>query len=192
MSETTRDSKDKRSLSDLGIIYVGGDIDAGTAETVCTEIIDINLNRRVDSIQLIINSPGGSVSAGFAIIDMMGWSRLPVRTTALGMVASTALLIFMAGHRGQRVLTPRVSVLSHRFSWWVMGNHSELVARRKEEDLIHSRILDHYREYTAISDVEELQRTLLCDVDTWLSAEEAVTYGLADIIEGKRAQEASA
>jgi ATP-dependent Clp protease protease subunit len=95
------------------------------------------------------------------------------------------LLVFMAGAKGHRVLTPRVSILSHRYSWWCFGSHSELIARRKEEDLAHRRIVDHYLHHTKIASVEELQRTLLREVDTWLTAEEALRYGVADVIEGR-------
>ena len=173
------------ALKELGIIYVSGTITESTAERVCTEIIEVNASRTVDAIQMIINSPGGSVTDGFAIIDMMAWSALPIRTTGLGMLGSMGLLVFMAGAKGQRVLTPRVSVLSHRYSWWVMGSHSQLIARRKEEDLVHQRIVDHYLSHTTVADVGQLQQTLLRDVDTWLTAEEAVAYGIADVVEGK-------
>ena len=121
------------SLKDRGIIYLSGVIGSGTAERICSEIIEINAGRTVDMIQLLVNSPGGSVPDGFAILDIMEWSTLPIRTTGLGVLGSMALLVFMAGAKGNRVLTPRVSVLSHRYSWWVFGNHSELLARRKEE-----------------------------------------------------------
>lgn len=181
---TEREDKKSRSLEQYGILYLSGDIDAAKSETVCTKIIELNL-RPLDCIQLVLNSPGGSVTDGFAIIDVMEWSRLPVRTTGLGMLASMALLIFMAGAKGHRVLTPRVSILSHRFAWWSFGKHSELLARRKEEDLTHARILDHYRRYTGIGSDEDLQKTLLGDTDTWLSADEAVAYGIADAIENR-------
>jgi ATP-dependent Clp protease protease subunit len=177
--------KSDRSLEDYGVIYLSGSIDQGTSESVCKQIIEINLGRTVDCIQMIINSPGGSVSDGFAVIDMMAWSRLPVRTTGLGMLASMALLIFMAGERGHRVITPRVSILSHRYSWWVMGKHSELIAHRKEEDLVHARIVDHYLRHTSVSSADELHETLLADTDTWCSAEDAVRYGIADVVEGR-------
>jgi len=183
MSEK-KDDRSSRGLEDHGVIYVSGSIDQGTSESVCKQIIEINLTGQVSCIQLIINSPGGSVSDGFAIIDMMGWSRLPVRTTGLGMLASMALLIFMAGAKGQRVITPRVSILSHRYSWWSFGNHSELIAKRKEEDLTHQRILDHYIRHTGLQTAEEVQAHLLRDVDTWLTAEEAVRFGVADVVEG--------
>ena len=183
MSE--RDEKKDRGLDEYGILYVSGEIGGGTSETVCRKIIEMNL-RSLDCIQLIMNSPGGSVHDGFAILDVMEWSRLPVRTTGLGMLASMALLIFMAGAKGHRVITPRVSILSHRFSWWTFGNHSELVARRKEEDLTHARILEHYRTHTRLKTDEEIHKHLLRDVDTWLSASEAVELGIADVIENRR------
>lgn len=175
------------ALKERGIIYISGTIDTGMAERVCSEIIEMNVSRTVDAIQLIVNSPGGSVSDGFAIIDIMDWSQLPIRTTGLGILGSMGLLLFMAGARGHRVITPRVSILSHRFSWWSVGNHSELLAKRKEEDLTHQRILDHYLRHTSVETAERLHQTLLREVDTWLSAEEAVQYGIADVIQRNRA-----
>ncbi len=184
MAEKNGERKE-RSLKDLGVIYVSGAIDSSTAEKVCTEIIELNLGSTTDFIQLIVNSPGGTVPDGFAIIDMMAWSKLPIRTTGLGMLGSMGLLVFMAGTSGHRVLTPRTSVLSHRYSWWSVGNHSELIAKRKEEDLTHARIVDHYLRHTAMKDEDELQAKLLRDVDTWLTAAEAVEFGIADIVEGQ-------
>jgi len=184
VTATKEVKKEQSALEDYGVIYLSGEINEQVSEQVCRSIIEINMTKSVDCIQMIINSQGGSVSDGFAIIDMMTWSRLAVRTTGLGMLASMALLIFMAGQKGHRVITPRVSLLSHRYSWWVRGKHSELIARRKEEDLVHTRIVDHYLRHTKVKTHEELQKTLLCDVDTWLRAEEAVAYGIADIIEG--------
>jgi ATP-dependent Clp protease protease subunit len=176
---------DKKSvLDENGILYVGGSIDDGKAEELCKKIIEYN-TRALDCIQLVINSPGGSVHSGFAVLDVMEWSRLPVYTTGLGMIASMALLIFMAGAKGHRVITSRVSILSHRFAWWSFGTHSELIARRKEEDLTHRRILDHYRQHTKLKTDDEVQAALLRDVDTWLTAEEAVQHGIADLVEAR-------
>ena len=178
------DDKKSRGLDEYGIVYVSGEIDGGKSEHVCRKIIELNM-RPLDCIQLILNSPGGSVHDGFAILDVMEWSRLPIRTTGLGMLASMALLIFMAGSKGQRVLTPRVSLLSHRYAWWNFGKHSELIARRKEEDLTHARILDHYRRHTRIKSDAELQSFLLRETDTWLTAQEALDLGIADTIENQ-------
>ena len=177
--EATKD----RGLKDYGIIYISGAIDDGTSQNVCQEIIEFNISGKVDHIQLIINSTGGSCPAGFAMIDIMEWSRVPIYTTGLGMIASMGLLIFMTGNRGRRVITPRTSILSHRYSAMTLGNHSQLLASRKEQDLEHARIIDHYLRYTGIDTKEELENYLLRDVDTWLTPEEAVKFGIADIVE---------
>ncbi|MFH1024617.1 MAG: ATP-dependent Clp protease proteolytic subunit [Planctomycetota bacterium] len=171
---------------ETGVHYLFGPVDTGKAQAVCEHIIKANVESDVPHIQLIINSPGGSVDAGFAIIDIMEWSRLPVYTTGIGMIASMGLLIFMAGEKGHRVVTPRTSILSHRFSAWAVGNHSELVAGRKEQDLVHCRIVNHYLQHTNLKTEADLTRTILRDVDTWLTLEEAVRHGIADIVQPDR------
>ncbi len=182
MSDKTKDNKE-RGLDDYGIIYISGAITEGTSESVCKEIINCNIKAEVDQIQMIINSPGGSCPAGFAIIDIMEWSRIPIYTTGIGMIASMGLLLFMTARKGRRVITPRTSILSHRFSGLAMGSHSQLLAGRKAEDLEHRRIVDHYLRYSNIKTQEELEQHLLREVDTWLSPEETVQFGLADLIE---------
>ena len=148
---------------------------------MCKEIIEYNISEKLDHIQLIINSPGGSCSAGFAIIDIMEWSRLPIYTTGIGMIASMGLLVFMTGQKGKRVITPRTSILSHRYSAMSWGNHSQLLAGRKQQDLEHQKIIDHYLGYSGINSKEDLEKYLLREVDTWLSPEEAIELGIADI-----------
>ncbi len=186
MATDSDKQKNENGLNDYGIIYISGPINGGTAESVCKEIIEYNIKGEVNQIQMIINSPGGSCPAGFSIIDIMEWSRIPIYTTGIGMIASMGLLIFMTGEKGRRVITPRTSILSHRFSAFNYGNHSQLIAGRKEEDLEHERILQHYLTYSNIKDRAELEKYLLRDVDTWLSPEEALEHGLADRIEKLR------
>jgi ATP-dependent Clp protease protease subunit len=172
--------------AESGIIYLFGGVDEERAASICERIIRANLEGEVPHIQLIINSPGGLLSAGFAIIDIMEWSQIPIYTTGIGMVASMGLLVFMAGEKGRRVVTPRTSVLSHRYSAWAVGTHSDLVATRKEQDLAHNRIVNHYIQHSAVKTEEELNRLLLRDVDTWLTADETVRLGLADIVQKDR------
>lgn len=186
MATDTDKQKKDNGLNDYGIIYISGPITGTTAESVCKEIIEYNIRAEVNQIQMIINSPGGSCPAGFSIIDIMEWSRIPIYTTGIGMIASMGLLIFMTGENGRRVITPRTSILSHRFSAFNYGNHSQLIAGRKEEDLEHERILQHYLTYSSINNKDELEKCLLRDVDTWLTPDEAIQYGLADIVEALR------
>lgn len=182
----TEKEKKENGLDDYGIIYMSGAINSGMAETVCKQIIEYNIKGEVNQIQMVINSPGGSCPAGFSIIDIMEWSRIPIYTTGIGMIASMGLLIFMTGEKGRRVITPRTSILSHRFSAFNYGNHSQLIAGRKEEDLEHERIINHYLAYSSIKDRAELESYLLRDVDTWLTPDEALKHGLADIVEKPR------
>ena len=178
---------ERRTLDEHGIIFVTGEIDVGTAREVGEKIIEFNISQEIDSIQLMISSTGGQCAAGFAIVDLMAWSRLPVFCTGIGMVGSMALAIFMAGEKGHRVVTPRTSILSHRFSALVLGNHSELLAHRREEDLMHRRVLAHYLQHTRLTSEDEVTSRLLRDVDTWLSPEEAVELGIADVVQQDRA-----
>jgi len=175
-------SKNEKDIEDYGIIYLSGSIEEDSSERICTHIIEYNISGKVDYIQMIINSAGGSSSAGFAIIDMMEWSRLPIYTTGIGIIASMGLMIFMAGKMGQRIITPRTSILSHHFSTVTMGNYSQLLSSRKQQDFEHERIINHYLRYTGIKTKEELEQTLLCDVDKWLTPKEALSYKIADAI----------
>lgn len=186
MVDKSNQQQSEKGLDDYGIIYISGPIEAGTAEAVCKQIIEHNIKGGVSQIQMVINSPGGTCAAGFSIIDIMEWSHLPIYTTGIGMIASMGLLVFMTGEKGRRVITPRTSILSHRFSAFNFGNHSQLLANRKEEDLEHERIVQHYLTYSKMRDKAELEKYLLRDVDTWLSPDEAVQCGLADLVEQPR------
>jgi ATP-dependent Clp protease protease subunit len=169
-----------------GIILLNGTVDEEMAERICSRILAYNMEPEVPRIQLIVNSEGGLCTAGFSIVDMMEWSSLPVYTTGLGQVASMGLMIFMAGEKGKRLLTPRTSILSHRHRGGVRGSHGEILAAVREQELNHERIVNHYLRYSTVSTREELEQTLLREVDTWLTPEEAIRYGLADVIEPMR------
>ena len=173
-------------LLENAVIFLSGTIDTNNAERICKEVISLNIEQKHPFIQLIINSAGGYCSAGFAIIDIMEWSKLPIYTTGIGMVASMGLMIFIAGEKGKRILTPRTSILSHRYSGGHSGNHSQIVATRVEEDFMHKRIVTHYTQHSALKTEEELNKHLLRDVDTWMTPEKAVEFGLADIVEVDR------
>ena len=79
-------------------------------------------------------------------------------------------------------------MLSHRYSAMTWGNHSQLLAGRKEQDLEHERIIDHYLRYSKITSKEDLEKYLLRDVDTWLNPQEAIEFGLVDQVEPLKPQ----
>ena len=102
-----------------------------------------------DELTLIINSPGGELTDAFAIVDVMNSSTLPIKTVGLGQICSSGFLIFINGHN--RVLTPNTCVMSHPYSWDMGGQHNELVAARKEQDLMQKRMLNHIIYCTGLS-----------------------------------------
>jgi ATP-dependent Clp protease protease subunit len=135
----------------------------------------------VDHIKLIINSPGGSVDAAFALIDIMRASRIPVQTYGLGMIASAALMIFMAGKKGHRYASPYTSILSHQWSWRSDGKEHELFATQKEFENVKERVIDLYMKSTGLPRAK-IVKYLLPASDVWLTATEAKKYGLIDHI----------
>ena len=135
--------------------------------------------KRQRELLLMICSDGGSVEDAFALIDVMQSSKVPIKTVGLGSVASSGLLIFLAGTPGRRVLTPNTSILSHQFSWGSSGKEHELFATVKEFELCQHRILDHYRRCTGL-DEDLIRKVLLPPQDVYLSAAEALKYQICD------------
>ncbi len=169
---------------DSGIMYFADGFDNKTTQPVINTIIEKNLmpnSQRPKELTLIINSPGGQVHSAFALIDTMKGSAIPVKTVGLGMIASCGLLTFMSGTKGRRVITPNTSILSHQYSWGSVGKEHELFARVKEFELSTARMIDHYRKCTGLSE-KKVRDILLPPEDRWLSAKEAIRYGIADKI----------
>ena len=173
------------TLEDHGILYLTGAITPESSEALARAILLANLKGRHQRLQLIVNSPGGDVGAGFALLDVMEWSAIPIYTVGLGQVASMGLLVLMAGAKGHRVVSPRTSLLSHRMWWLGAGTHAEHMAARREEDRSHERIVDHYLRHTALESRDDVLKHLLRDTDVWLDAEEAVRFGVVDRVEGQ-------
>lgn len=169
-------------LADVGIHILMGEI----IDSSCKDAISFILEKNIDTtktrpkeIRLIINSQGGSVTAAFSLIDVMFGSTIPIVTTGIGQIASCGLLIFMTGNK--RVLTPNTSILSHQYAWGSSGKQHDLIAVRKEQDLIAERIFNHYKICTKMSD--KILQKVLGPSDTWLTAEEAKKYGFCDEIQ---------
>ena len=95
-------------------------------DETCRDLISFIIAKNLEKpkpkyLQLIINSNGGDLNAAFAVIDMMRGSPIPIRTVGLGMIASAAFAMFIAGEKGHRTLTPNTSIMSHQYSWGSFG-----------------------------------------------------------------------
>jgi ATP-dependent Clp protease, protease subunit len=170
-------------LQDAGMYVFMDDVNSESMKPIIEWILVENhvTKKKKKELLLMICSDGGSVSDAFALIDVMRASSIPIKTVGLGSIASCGLLIFMAGHRGHRILTPNTSILSHQYSWGSDGKAHELFSITKEFNLTQARMLEHYKECTGLTE-EEIKVTLLPPSDVWLTAEEALGLGICDYI----------
>ena len=130
-------------------------------------------------LQLIINSGGGDLNAAFAVIDIIRGSPIPIHTIGLGCVASAAFLIFIAGEKGHRTLTPNTSIMSHQYTWGTYGKEHELFSTVKEYELTTERMIKHYKKCTKLKE-KQIRQYLLPPHDVWLSGKEAKKLGICD------------
>ena len=180
--------KQVSNVQEAGYHLIMEDIDTSSCKAAIEFILENNFNNEVKKpkeLNLIICSPGGDLSAAFALIDVMRGSSIPIKTTGLGMIASAGLLIFISGQRGKRLLTPNTSILSHQFSWGSFGKEHELFAAVKEFDLTTKRMIKHYKKSTGLSD-KDIRKYLLPPQDVWLSAPEALKLGICDNVKEMR------
>jgi ATP-dependent Clp protease protease subunit len=128
-------------------------------------------------IKVLINSPGGSADSGFAIYDVLNYSRCPIVTIANGLVASAAIKIFCSGDAGKRVSLPNARFMIHQPSTFARGQASDIDITAKEIVKMRKRYFGLVAEVTG-RDYETVEQD--CMRDFWMSADEAKTYGLVD------------
>ena len=181
----TKDSESELiNLEDHNIYLFMDEFESKTVKPVIEFIMQKNLlpsSKRPKYLTLMINSPGGDLNAAFALIDIMRGSTIPVRTVGIGQIASCGLLTFMSGAKGHRLVTPNTSILSHQWSWGAGGKEHELFSVQREFELTRDRMISHYKKCTNL-DEKTIKKVLLPPHDVWLSAEEAIKYGIADSI----------
>ena len=176
-----------RLLQEAGMYVFMSDVSDESIKPIIEWILVENhvVKKKKKELLLMICSEGGSVEDAFALIDVMNSSSIPIKTVGLGCIASSGLLIFLAGHVGRRVLTPNTSILSHQYSNYHEGKHHELFAIAKEHSLIQQRMLQHYKSCTGLDEATILTK-LLPASDIYLSADEALELGICDYISDLR------
>jgi ATP-dependent Clp protease protease subunit len=156
------------------------DIEDGVVKEAMQWIIESNFSdNRPSVLNLLVCSSGGDLRGAFALIDIMRSSHIPIRTIGLGEISSAGLMIFMAGTKGMRTLTPNTSILSHRFTAGALGKEHELFSIAKEFQLTADRMMAHYRVCTGLPEAK-IKKYLLPPEDIYLSSAEALELGLCD------------
>jgi ATP-dependent Clp protease protease subunit len=170
-----------QALQDHGMCLLMGPISDDTVRPVVEWILHETVVRKKKhrELLLMICSDGGDMASAFALIDVMRSSPVPIKTVGLGTIASAGLMIFIAGAKNRRVLTPNTSIMSHQFSWGASGKMHELFGTIREFELTHRRMIDLYRECTGL-DEDRIRAILLPPQDVYLSAIEALEHGICD------------
>ena len=117
----------------------------------------------------------------FALIDIMKQSNYPIRTIGIGSIVSAAFLIFSCGTKGERIIAKNTSIMCHQYSGGVYGKHHDIQANMKEMELTNKRMEDILVEVTGL-DAKTIRTKLLPPSDVWMTPEELIKYGVADII----------
>lgn len=173
----------EKSLNDHGVFLFSGEVNDMTCDDAIRFILEANLDKECkwNHMTMLINSPGGYCSDGFALIDTMLGSRIPIHTVGLGMIASMGLQIFLTGKKGTRTLTPNCMILSHQYTGGSFGKEHELIASQKEFGILSEIIMRHYKRMTGMTE-KEVRQYLLPPEDMWLTAKEAKKHGICDIV----------
>ena len=167
-----------RLLNDR-IIMLCEEVNDTTASLVVAQLLYLEGQDPDKDIQLYINSPGGSVTAGMAIYDTMQYIKCDVSTICIGMAASMGAFLLASGAKGKRIALPNAEIMIHQPSAGTQGQITDMAIHLKRLEIIKKRMNAILAGNTGKT-VEEI--TAACERDNFMSAEEAQAYGLVDKI----------
>jgi ATP-dependent Clp protease protease subunit len=159
------------------IIFLGSDVRDDNANAICAQMLLLAAEDPKKDIWLYINSPGGSVTAGMAIFDVMQWVPNDVATVAMGMAASMGQFLLSAGTPGKRYATPHARVMMHQPSGGIGGTASDIKIQAEQLLHIKKQMAQLIAQHTGQT-VEQIEAD--SDRDRWFTAEEAKEYGFVD------------
>ncbi len=159
------------------ILFIGGPIDDHTANLVVAQLLFLSAEDAKKDIQLYINSPGGSVTAGLAILDTMNFIKPDVSTVCVGMAASMASVLLSAGKKGKRFILPNSEVMIHQPMGGVEGQATDIDITAKHILSIRDRLNKILAKNTGKS-VTQIEKDV--DRDFFMTANEAKKYGIVD------------
>ncbi len=161
------------------IIMLSGEIDDATANTVVAQLIYLEGKDPDKDVCLYINSPGGSVSAGLAIYDTMNYIKCDVSTICIGLAASMGAFLLSSGAKGKRYSLPNSEIMIHQPLGGARGQASDIKIQA-EQILKTKQKLNKILSLNTGKSIEQIEKDT--DRDNYLSAEEALEYGIIDKI----------
>ena len=166
------------------IIFLAGTITDSVANLVIAQILFLASKDAKKDIKLYINSPGGSVTAGLAIYDTMQYVSCDISTICIGMAASMGATLLTAGEKGKRFALPNSEILLHQVAGGIKGQAADIEIEAKQILKIKGKLNEILAEHTG-QPIKKVEKDT--DRDFYLSAEEALKYGIIDhVIKGKK------
>ena len=165
-----------RLLNDR-IIFLGDEVNDTTASLVVAQLLYLEAQDPDKDIQMYINSPGGSVTAGMAIYDTMQYIKCDVSTICVGMAASMGAFLLSAGTKGKRLALPNAEIMIHQPSAGTQGQITDMAIHMKRLETIKARMNQILAQNTGKS-IEEV--TAACERDNFMTSQEALDFGIID------------
>ena len=166
------------------VVFLVGEVNDHSANLIVAQMLFLESENPDKGIHFYINSPGGSVSAGMAIYDTMQFIKPNISTLCIGQAASMGAFLLTAGEKGKRFVLPNSRVMIHQPLGGFRGQASDIEIHAKEILYLKKRLNELLASHTGQS-IEVVERDT--DRDNFLSAEDAVKYGLVDQVLEKRA-----
>ena len=159
------------------IVFIGSAIDDHVANVIVAQLLYLQSESKKDDINIYINSPGGSVSAGLAIYDTMQFVECDVATYCIGMAASMGAVLLGAGEKGKRHALPNARIMIHQPWGGAQGTASDIMIQADEIKKTKAKLINILHEQSGRT-IEQIEKD--SDRDFYMSAEEAKEYGLID------------
>lgn len=166
-------------LLDDRVIFLSGPINNDMADSIVAQLLYLEAQDPKRDIYMYINSPGGDVTAGMAIYDTMQYIKPAVVTICLGMAASMAAVLLLAGTKGKRYMLPNAQVMIHQPFGGVEGNTQDMAVHFKEIMRVRTGLLSIMAQHTGKT-VEQITKDT--ERDYYMNCDEAMAYGIVDQI----------
>jgi ATP-dependent Clp protease protease subunit len=167
------------------IIFLGQAVDDVIANQICAQLLLLSAEDSTRDINLYINSPGGSVTAGMAIYDTMQFVDCDVATFAMGLAASMGQFLLSAGAKGKRYALPHARILMHQPSAGIGGTATDIAIQAEQYKLTKIEMARLIAEFTGQTE-EQIEQD--SDRDRWFTAQAALEYGFVDHVVSRTTQ----
>lgn len=185
-----KNEKDQERMYDLysrllkdRIVFIGQPFDSHLANSVVAQLLFLESDSPAKDIYLYINSPGGNLTSMFAIYDTMRYIKPDITTIGFGHVMSAGSFILAAGTKGKRYALPNTEIMVHELRGGAQGTATDMEITLKQALKLKERMAKHYHELTD-RPLDKIKKDM--ERDHYLTAEEAVDYGLIDSVQETR------